>query len=72
MVRQRNMLYDNDKEKRFWDDINRNSNIFLGKYNSYDSIVRWLKNLERRYHNIVTVNSIGTTAEERFIYGVKV
>uniref|UniRef100_A0A1I8ERA5 Peptidase M14 domain-containing protein n=1 Tax=Wuchereria bancrofti TaxID=6293 RepID=A0A1I8ERA5_WUCBA len=71
MARQRNMLYDNDKEKRFWDDINRNSNIFLGKYNSYDSIVRWLKNLERRYHNIVTVNSIGTTAEERFIYGVK-
>ncbi|KAK6107080.1 Zinc carboxypeptidase family protein [Brugia pahangi] len=71
MKEQRNLLFDNNRERRFWDDNNRNSNIFLGKYNSYDSIVRWLKNLEQRYDNIVTVKSIGKTAEERIIYGVK-
>ncbi|KAL3998933.1 Zinc carboxypeptidase family protein [Acanthocheilonema viteae] len=69
MIMRRNKLFDN--ERWLWDAYIRNSNIFLGDYHSYDDIIRWLKDLERRYHKIVTVINIGTSAEKRIIYGVK-
>uniref|UniRef100_A0A8R1TLG2 Peptidase_M14 domain-containing protein n=1 Tax=Onchocerca volvulus TaxID=6282 RepID=A0A8R1TLG2_ONCVO len=59
------------KERRLWDDNTKNSNIFLGKYHSFDDIISWLKNLEKQNPDIVTVISIGTTYEGRKIYGVK-
>uniref|UniRef100_A0A1I7VAK1 Peptidase_M14 domain-containing protein n=1 Tax=Loa loa TaxID=7209 RepID=A0A1I7VAK1_LOALO len=69
LVTRRSELF--GEERRFWDDNIRNSNTFLGDYHSYDQIIYWLKNLEWQHHNIVTVKSIGSTAEKRIIYGVK-
>lgn len=70
MIPRRDKLF--DKEKRLWDDSNQNLNTFLGDYHSYDEIVRWLKDLERRNRNIVTVVDIGSSTERKTIYGVKV